>query len=101
MLLAQTSFTSETDSGWQQLNFATPVAIAANTTYVAVLFTTSGYAIDYEIFGTSGVDSTPLHALKSGVDGPNGVYSYAPMSQFPTESYANPNYWVDVVFTLN
>ena len=36
-LLASATFTSETASGWQQVSFSTPVAIAANTTYVAAL----------------------------------------------------------------
>ena len=34
-LLATATFTNETASGWQQANFATPVAITANTVYVA------------------------------------------------------------------
>ena len=101
VLLAQVSFTGETNSGWQQMNFATPVAIAANITYVAVLFTSSGYSVDYDAFTNSGVDSGPLHALKSGVDGPNGVYNNASSPQFPAESYANSNYWVDIAFTQN
>ena len=46
VLLAQVSFTGETESGWQQMNFATPVAIAANTTYVAVLFTSWECPVD-------------------------------------------------------
>ena len=33
-LLAQATFTNETASGWQQVSFATPVAIKANTVYV-------------------------------------------------------------------
>jgi hypothetical protein len=34
-LLASATFTSETATGWQQVSFATPVAISANTAYVA------------------------------------------------------------------
>ena len=34
-LLATATFTNETASGWQQVNFATPAAITANTVYVA------------------------------------------------------------------
>src|SRR5262249_34403958 len=34
-LLARATFTNETASGWQQVTFAAPVAVAANTTYVA------------------------------------------------------------------
>ncbi len=37
-LIATGTFTNETASGWQQLNFATPVAITAGTTYVASYF---------------------------------------------------------------
>ena len=36
--LASATFTGETGSGWQQVNFATPVAIQANTIYVASYF---------------------------------------------------------------
>src|SRR5205823_12702188 len=34
-LLASAAFTNETASGWQQVNFANPLAITANTVYVA------------------------------------------------------------------
>ena len=33
--LATVTFTGETATGWQQANFATPVAVTAGTTYVA------------------------------------------------------------------
>ena len=36
-------FTSETSSGWQQVNFSQPVAITAGTTYVASYFAPSGH----------------------------------------------------------
>ena len=41
-LLATATFTGETASGWQQVNFANPVAIAANTIYVASYHATAG-----------------------------------------------------------
>src|SRR5262249_18522627 len=34
-LLATATFSGETASGWQQVNFSTPVAVTAGTTYVA------------------------------------------------------------------
>src|SRR5262249_34627860 len=40
----------------------------------------------------------PLHALRSGVSGANGVYIDG-ASAFPTATYQSRNYWVDVVFT--
>ena len=42
-LLASATFTSETASGWQQVNFAQPVAITKNTTYVASYFAPKGH----------------------------------------------------------
>jgi len=97
-LLAQATFSAESASGWQQVSFASPVNISANTTYIAALFTSSGYASDRQFFTSGGVDTAPLHALRSGVDGPNGLYIYGASPQFPSQSYADSNYWVDVVF---
>ena len=45
-------------------------------------------------FSGAGVDSPPLHALRSGVDGPNGVWG--DLGTFPTNDFADSNYWVDV-----
>ena len=42
-LLASATFTGESASGWQQVNFATPVTIAANTIYVASYHVTVGH----------------------------------------------------------
>jgi hypothetical protein len=98
-LLAQATFTNESTAGWQQVNFSTPVAVNANTTYVAgYLAPNGGYAANSGAFANAGVDNPPLHALKSGVDGPDGVYLYTSASAFPT-SASTANYWVDVVFT--
>ena len=99
-LLAQATFTGETASGWQQVNFATPVPITANTVYVASYLAPRGhYANDDGYFANTGVTSGPLTALRNGVSGSNGVYAYATGTAFPTSSYRATNYWVDVVFT--
>ena len=98
-LLATATFSSETASGWQQVNFSTPVAIAANTVYVASYHTNTGhYSFDNNYFATKGVDNAPLHALANGVSGANSVYAYGTTSTFPSQSYLSTNYWVDVVF---
>ena len=95
--LAEATFTDETASGWQQVDFAAPVAITAGTTYVASYHSSSGYfAIDLGYFTSTGVDSPPLLALQAGVDGPNGVYKYGD-SGYPGGGNT-ANYWVDVVF---
>ncbi|NWF61074.1 MAG: DUF4082 domain-containing protein [Fischerella sp.] len=97
--LAQVTFTSETASGWQQANFAQPVAINANTVYVASYHTDVGKYSVTENYFTSAVDKPPLHALADGASGGNGVYNYSANPAFPTSSYASSNYWVDVVFS--
>ena len=75
------------------------MAVTANTTYVASYHSDAGhYSLDAYYFGTSGVDQPPLHALRSGVDGPNGVFAYGATSVFPNQSFQASNYWVDVVF---
>ena len=98
-LLATATFSGETSSGWQQVTFAQPVPIAANTTYVASYFAPAGgYAVDSNYFATAGYDNAPLHALRDGVDRGDGVYAYGSGNTFPTGSYQSDNYWVDVVF---
>jgi PKD repeat protein len=101
-LLAQGTFANETASGWQTVTFATPVAIAANTVYVASYHTNVGYyAGDNGYFATTGVDNGPLHALQDGVSGGNGVYVYGGTPAFPSSTWNASNYWVDVTFKTN
>ncbi len=98
--LATATFSGETASGWQQVNFATPVAVAANTVYVASYHTNIGHYSDGQnYFATTGVDNPPLHALANGVSGGNGVYAYGSTSTFPNLTWNMTNYWVDVSFT--
>ncbi len=97
--LASVTFTNETTSGWQQMSLASPVAITANTTYVASYHTNTGrYAYNEGYFASTGVTNGLLQALADGVDGANGVYQYGSTSSFPTETWLSSNYWVDVVF---
>jgi PKD repeat protein len=99
VLLARATFSNESTSGWQQVNFSKPVAIKANTVYVASYHTNTGhYAGDNNYFATTGVDRGPLHALRNGVSGGNGVYMYGSSPAFPRYTYQSSNYWVDVVF---
>ena len=101
-LLASATSTTESSSGWQQVTFNSPVAITGGTTYVASYFAPSGhYAFDQAVFNTAGVDNAPLHALATGTDGGNGVYTYNEVSSFPSSTFNGTNYWVDVVFVSN
>jgi hypothetical protein len=96
--LATGTFTNETSSGWQQLNFATPVPVKANTTYVASYFAPNGgYSYDGGYLADGDAGLAPLTALKSGTDGGNGVYHYGSSSAFPSSQSSGSNYWVDVV----
>jgi glucose/arabinose dehydrogenase len=98
--LAAATFTGESATGWQQVSFPSPVAIAASTTYVASYTDPAGhFALDRPYF-TTGYDNPPLHALADGTGGVgNGVYAVG--SGFPSNSYQASNYWVDVVFTTD
>ncbi len=97
--LASATFAGETASGWQEVSFASPVAISANTVYVASYHARSGhYSADSNYFATAGVDNAPLHALANGASGANSVYAYGTNSLFPTKTWVAANYWVDVVF---
>ncbi|MBV8521321.1 MAG: DUF4082 domain-containing protein [Acetobacteraceae bacterium] len=100
-LLASATFTNESDSGWQQVNFASPVTITAGTPYIASYHTDTGnYADTPSFFATyQGQSSGSLTAAGNGL---NGVFAYGPMGSFPnTISPTGDNYWVDVVFNDN
>jgi hypothetical protein len=91
-LLATVTFTNETASGWQQVNFANPVAITAGTTYVASYQTNGNYSDTSGYFTTAqtyGELTAPVNA---------GVFAYGSGPVFPNDSFNSGNYWVDVVF---
>jgi Domain of unknown function (DUF4082)/Putative Ig domain/Bacterial Ig domain len=96
--LSNATFTNETASGWQQVNFTTPVGITANTTYIASYHTNKGeYSANGNYFGNSHTNG-PLTAPSSASSGGNGVYAYSGSNVFPNNTYNANNYWVDVVF---
>jgi Domain of unknown function (DUF4082)/Concanavalin A-like lectin/glucanases superfamily/Fibronectin type III domain/Viral BACON domain/Bacterial Ig domain len=104
-LLATGTFSGESATGWQQLNFTTPVDITAGTTYVASYYAPRGhYSVSSEYYytpspvGGNTLDSPPLHAVNANRGGANGVYSYSGSSTFPSSTFDGENYAVDVVF---
>ena len=104
-LLATGTFSGESATGWQQLNFTTPVDITAGTTYVASYYAPRGhYSVSSEYYytpspvGGNSLDSPPLHAINANRGGANGVYSYSGSSTFPSSTFDGENYAVDVVF---
>jgi hypothetical protein len=97
-LLASATFTNETASGWQQVNFSKPVSITANTTYVASYHTNTGeYSANGNYFANAHTNWL-LTAPSSASIGGNGVYAYSGSNVFPNNTYNANNYWVDVVF---
>jgi hypothetical protein len=96
-LLGQGTFGGETASGWQTVTFATPVAIAANTVYVASYLAPNGrYSVSAAGLA-AGADNPPLHAVANSAS-PNGLFRYSPLAAFPNSSFNASNYWVDVLF---
>jgi VCBS repeat-containing protein len=97
-LLATATFTNETATGWQQVNFPA-VPVSANTTYVVSYYAPNGgYAADGNFF-SSAITNGPLTALANGTGTPNGLYVYG--GGFPTGSGSGANYWVDVVYSAS
>jgi hypothetical protein len=89
--LASGTFTNESASGWQQLTFATPVAIAKNTPYVVSYRSTSGrYSASPNAFAERDLSWEPLRVTSTA-----GAYTYA--EGFPGGT-SSTNYLVDVVF---
>ena len=82
--------------GWQVANFASPIPINANTTYIAAYYSAVGHGA-WDANGLSnGRGYGPLTAPASSVVGGNGVYHYN--NRFPGNSYESSNYYVDVLF---
>jgi hypothetical protein len=93
-LLASGTFSNESATGWQELDFSSPVAITGGTTYVASYFSSTGYPAATPAGLASPVTNGPLTALAGG-----GVYAYGSSNTFPASTYNNNNYWVDVVYS--
>ncbi len=93
-LLASATFASETASGWQTVKFGVPVAILANNIYFASYHAANGhYSADSNYF-VKVLDNPPLHGI-------NSAFGYGTKAVFPTQSWQNANYWVDVIFSPN
>ena len=72
-LLASATFTNETASGWQQVNFCSPGHVWPWTTYVASYFAPGRpYAADPSVFTQTEIVSSPVRLLATGQSGGNG-----------------------------
>jgi hypothetical protein len=90
--LATATFKNETASGWQTATLTTPLAVKAGVKYVASYLAPNGrYASTnggFDASRTRGTLTAPVGA---------GVYRYG-ATGFPTASFQNSNYFVDVNF---
>jgi hypothetical protein len=97
-LLASATFTNESASGWQQVTFASPVAIQANAVYVVSFSTGGGYfGITTNFFTAGGVTNGSLEALPASATGGDGVYNRA--GAYPNVNGMGMNFWADVAFS--
>jgi len=97
-LLGSAKLTSDSCSVpcWEVANFASPIAIAANTTYVAAYYALGGRGAGDPGELKNGVMNGPLTAPASSAVGGNGVYNSK--NSFPKSSRSASNYYVDVMF---
>ena len=100
-LLGQVQFTGESATGWQTAVFDSPVAVSAGTQYIVSYTVPVGYyAFEANYFTTKGATAGPLTAPQSIPAARNGVFTGTP-GAFPSSSYNDSNYFVDVVFAAD
>jgi hypothetical protein len=98
-LAGSVDFPAISGVGWKEVLFASPILIAANTTYIASVYSSQGnYAVSDGYF-TSSVVNGPLTAPRDNDFGPNGLYHVG--EGMPNTPYMQSNYWVDVIFQSN
>lgn len=90
-LLASVTFSGESASGWQRADFATPVSINANTTYVV------GYVAPVGRYAAGTNLSTTTPKVSGDLTETRGVYVYS-TTAFPTLNFQNSHYYADLVF---
>jgi hypothetical protein len=95
-LLAQVSFTAETNSSWQEAALSRPVEINGNMLYVVSVSIQNHFVITVEGLQYPGIINGYLQASSFDING-NGVFG--DIGKFPTLTYENSNYFCDVVFT--
>ena len=91
-VLATVTFGSETASGWQTAALSSPLTLTAGQTYVVSVGFNAYFVMTGAAFAST-VSNGPLSAV---ADGANGVFG-ASAGTFPTGSWNNSSYGVDVV----
>ncbi len=96
-LLASAVFTNETASGWQTAYLATPVSVAAGSSYIVSYASNGAYVFTSGGLATT-ITSGPLTAPASTASAGNGVYAYGAAGLFPSATYNAANYYADVIY---
>lgn len=81
----------DTNSGWQEATLSSPIAISENTEYVVSVYFASGEYVLQQQGLANPVVSGPLTTVGAG------IFKYG-TSGFPTGTWNNSNYFVDVKF---
>ena len=95
-ILATAVSSGETSAGWQRVNLAAPVPVAADTEYRAAVFWPAGRYPATNNFFAAQHNNPPLHAYATS----NGVYAYAASMGFPTSTWQASNYFVDPIVEI-
>ncbi|WP_159806042.1 DUF4082 domain-containing protein [Cellulomonas citrea] len=92
--LRTVTFANESASGWQTATFSSPYEVTVGQTYVVSYLAPQGhYAVTANAF-TADLTVGPLTVPAVG----NGRYRYGASGGFPTSTWQQSNYFVDVVF---
>ena len=91
-LLATTTFSGESASGWQEQALATPLPLTPGQTYVVSVGLNSRFVMTSGALAAERV-SGPLRSI---ADNKNGVWANV-AGDFPTNTWGSSNYFVDTV----
>ncbi|WP_242497807.1 DUF4082 domain-containing protein [Microbacterium protaetiae] len=95
--LGSVTFTDETSSGWQQALFSSPIEVVAGQKYtVSYTAPNGGYAAQTLYWPYDARESSPV-SVASGV-GSAAPGVFAAPGEFPTSTWHETNYYVDVLF---
>lgn len=104
--LTYTGVTTGSSGQWYEATFATPISIAANTTYIVTVYNSVGNYAATDNYFSSAVTNGPLSMLANSTS-TNGMYFQGAEQSGPTTNFGNwgsfmsTNYWTDVIFTQN
>jgi hypothetical protein len=97
-VLARVFFTKETQSGWQNVKFPTPVKLTARKLYVVSYHAPKGHFSKTPGRFAKPVSTPFLSAQSAWVNGGNGLFAVSDKVTYPNLTWAGDNYWVDINF---